>query len=214
MGTMKTRILRSATALFLGAMSTANLSCSKSKDSTPSSTISGYITCPSTGYYSLNGASVSCTPGTTVYAGIGTNGSYTVCPATGYYTSNGMSYPCTPGTTVNTIGTNGGYTICPANGFYTANGVTYTCTPGTQVNTAGTNGYANCPMTGYYSTNGMTYPCTPGAPIGSNGGINSNNNICAQFTARYGVPYVLMVYGGQYVCARYDVAAGNGSIYY
>lgn len=86
--------------------------CSK-KSSPPSNSgtdtdaSDGYITCPSTGYYTnSSGYSTNCTPGNVVYVGTSSNG-YVTCPSNGVYTSNGMSYNCTPGQSIYTGNGNG-----------------------------------------------------------------------------------------------------------
>lgn len=121
--------------------------------------------------------------------------------------------------------TAGTYTTCPTTGYYTYNGVNYACTPGTSVlvgstgstlSTTGTSGYVTCPTTGYYTYNGVNYACTAGTTVyvgGSSTTVNTgyyNTNLCAQYTATYGITYVMIPYGGSYTCARCDVAQSMG----
>jgi hypothetical protein len=118
-----------------------------------------------------------------------TAGTYTTCPTTGYYTYNGVNYACTAGTTVLVGGT------------------------GSTLSTTGTTGYVTCPTTGYYTYNGMTYACTVGSTVYVGGTTTTTNyysSACSQYTAMYGVPYVMINYGGSYTCARCDVAQSYG----
>ena len=115
--------------------------------------------------------------------------------------------------------TAGTYTVCPTTGYYTYNGANYACTAGTTVlvgstgTTTGSTGYVTCPSTGYYTSNGMTYGCTVGTTVyvgGTTTTVGSTTNYCSQYTAMYGVPYVLINYGGSYTCARCDIAQSYG----
>ncbi|NJL24172.1 MAG: hypothetical protein HC902_02645 [Calothrix sp. SM1_5_4] len=112
-----------------------------------------------------------------------TTSAYVTCPSTGYYTNTlGQNVACTPGTSI------------------------YLGTTATTTTTT-TTGYTTCPTTGYYVSNGVTYTCTPGTSVYIGGTTTTTTtNSCAQYTAFYGVQYVLVNYNGQYVCMRYDIA--------
>jgi hypothetical protein len=87
------------------------------------------------------------------------------------------------------------------------------CNPGTGNNV--------CPQNGQYQNQyGQWASCVPGSNI--NGGYNPPGNYpydpypnqytsgCSQYYYQYGVPYVPMIYQGQYVCVRYDLVQGYG----
>lgn len=140
---------KTITAVSLIVLGLSLVNCSKSKNSSASAATASYVTCPSTGYYTLtSGATASCTPGTTVYTGSTTTSGYQTCPSTGYYVSNGVTYTCTAGTTVY-VGTTSTSTTC-TNGYYVLNGVTYSCSSSSTTTTS--NGCAQ-----YTAMYGVTY---------------------------------------------------------
>ncbi|MBX3022484.1 MAG: hypothetical protein KF799_12495 [Bdellovibrionales bacterium] len=170
--------------VFIATMAVFAIGCGKtSNSSSTASTPTGYITCPSTGYYTSNGTTYTCTAGSTVWAGTTTNTGYITCPSTGYYTSNGMTYTCSPGASV-------------------------------YAGSTSTNGYMTCTAGGYYVNNGITYPCTSGSTIyGTGTTTTTSSGYCSQYTAFYGITYVLAQYNGQYVCMRLDIAQAYGYPY-
>lgn len=122
---------------------------------------------------------------------------------------------CSKSKNSTTAATTGTSYYCSTTGYITYNGAQYYCTAGQTITvgatTTGSSYY--CSTTGYVTYNGTQYYCTAGQTISvgtttTTTGSSSLN--CSQYTAMYGVSYVAVYYGGQWVCMRYDIAASYG----
>lgn len=210
----KTQLFRGLTALAC-VLTLANCSKSSGSDSgstSATSTTGLYLVCSTTNYYVLNGSTVSCASGQTIYRGDAVAGMSLQCPTSGQYTFNAVNSTCTPYTTVTlqaTSGTTGTTTCTTGINPYTGQA----CTIGTIIST-GTTGTTTC-TTGINPYNGQ--PCTIGTVIstgttqiciGSNGlqypcsgttGGTTTYDICSQY---YGPYYHEVIIGGQPYCER------------
>ncbi len=82
---------------------------------------------------------------------------------------------------------------------------------------------STCPTTGYYvNSMGQQITCIAGQPI-NNGGPNGypypnnpNQTGCEYLEMQWHIPYVPIIWNGQYMCMRYDVANqyASGTQYY